>query len=240
MWRISAMAWNSFARRDFLGAAAGAGGLLLFSGCKSASPQKMEGSSSGGSGVSPTEDLMQEHGLLNRQLLIYEECIHRLRSGGDFDPKPLADSVALVEWFVHGYHEKLEEDFIFPRFRAAGRQGDLVGVLLAQHEAGRCVTNEILELLAPPPEQSQEWRKELSDKLRLFVRMYRPHEAREDTVLYPLFRGMMTPGQMGAMADEFESLGRQRFGQDGFPGLVERTATIEMQLGIYDLRQFYP
>ena len=31
---------------------------------------------------------------------------------------------------------KSEEDYVFPRFRAAGQMTDLVGTLLRQHEAG--------------------------------------------------------------------------------------------------------
>ncbi len=37
--------------------------------------------------VSPTEDLMREHGLLNRVLLIYDEIARRIDARKDYDPK---------------------------------------------------------------------------------------------------------------------------------------------------------
>ena len=47
------------------------GGINLLSSCKS--KEKSEGE---GQEVSPPEDLMQEHGLLNRILLIYDQLLH--------------------------------------------------------------------------------------------------------------------------------------------------------------------
>jgi hypothetical protein len=35
--------------------------------------------------VSPAEDLMREHGVLNRVLLIYDEILRRLKGAQDFD-----------------------------------------------------------------------------------------------------------------------------------------------------------
>ena len=96
--------------------------------------------------VTPTEDLMREHGLLNRVLLIYEESARRLGAKGDFDPRVLSESAAIIKNFIENYHEKLEEDYLFPRFRKAGRLTDLVAVLLQQHEAGRRVTAQIQQL----------------------------------------------------------------------------------------------
>ena len=128
--------------------------------------------------VSPTEDLMREHGLLNRVLLVYEECARRLEAGED--PKVLPDAAKIIRDFIEGYHEQLEEQQLFPRFRKAGRLTDLVGTLETQHAAGRRIT---AELLAGTADRSRTPRL-----LRSFSRMYRPHEAREDTVLFPAFR----------------------------------------------------
>ena len=69
--------------------------------------------------------------------------------------------------------------------------------------------------------------------------MNSPHEAREDTVLFSAFRGIVS-------ANEFDSLGEvekkedELFGDDGFFKVVDRVAEIEKKLGIYDLAQFTP
>src|SRR5438477_5990839 len=91
--------------------------------------------------VSPPEDLMREHGVLKRILLIYGEAVRRIDGKEDLPPEPLADSAKIIREFVEDYHEKLEEDFLFPRFKKANKLVDLVDVLLQQHQAGRRLTD---------------------------------------------------------------------------------------------------
>ena len=107
--------------------------------------------------VSPTEDLMREHGLLNRVLLVYEESERRLNGKGDLEPKVLADAAGIIKNFIENNHEKLEEDYLF-RFEKAHKLTDLVGVLGHQHQAGRGVTTQIQQLATAnsPPAGSRE------------------------------------------------------------------------------------
>jgi len=80
----------------------------------------------------------------------------------------------------------------------------------------------------------------LKDALRQFTRMYRPHEAREDTVLFPSLRTVVSKHEFDALGEDFEKKEHQLFGEDGFERMVERVAGIERTLGIYDLAQFTP
>jgi len=190
--------------------------------------------------ISPAEDLMREHGVLNRILLIYEEHLRRLDAKQDFDPGILASSAGMVRHFVEDYHEKLEEDFLFPRFRKANKLVDLVDTLLAQHQAGRRLTAQIEQLAHASASKDESQRHELSEHLRAFVRMYRPHESREDTVLFPAFRGIVSKHEYDALGDDFEKKEDQLFGEEGFFKVVDQVAELEKKLGIYDLRQFTP
>ena len=96
--------------------------------------------------VNPVEDLMREHGVLRRVLLIYEEAISRIYGAKELPSGVIADSARIIRRFVEDYHEKLEEDEIFPRFEKAGKLNDLVNVLFVQHQAGRRLTDSILKL----------------------------------------------------------------------------------------------
>src|SRR5438874_663307 len=64
--------------------------------------------------VTPTEDLMREHGLLKRILLIYDEVRGRIDAKKDFAPETVTDSAKIIRSFIEQYHEKLEEDYLFP------------------------------------------------------------------------------------------------------------------------------
>jgi hemerythrin-like domain-containing protein len=190
--------------------------------------------------VGPVEDLMREHGILRRVLLIYEEGLRRLDAGKDLPPKVLADSARIIRRFVEDYHEKLEENELFPQFKKAGKLVDLAQVLYDQHRAGRGLTDAVLQSATPAGLADAGTRRNLGEALRRFIRMYRPHAAREDTVLFPAFRAMVSPKEYNALGEKFEDKEHDLFGQDGFGKIVNEVANLEKALGIYDLTQFTP
>ena len=183
---------------------------------------------------------MREHGVLNRILLIYDECLQRIQGHKDFDLAPLVGSAKIIRTFIEDYHEKLEEDQLFPRFEKAGKLVDLVKVLKEQHLAGRRLTDEITQLATPAVLKDPQGSKRLARSIAQFIRMYRPHEAREDTVLFPAIRGLMTAKEFDVMGDQFEEKEHQLFGEHGFEDIVAQVAEFEKSLGIYDLSQFTP
>ncbi len=192
--------------------------------------------------VSPAEDLMREHGVLKRILLIYGEGTRRLDAKEDLPPEAIADSAKLIREFVEDYHEKLEQDFLFPRFRKANKLVDLVDVLFAQHQAGRKLTDTTLQLANANANamKNADDRRKLSESLNLFIRMYNPHEAREDTILFPAFRALVSKNEYDSLGADFEKKENQLFGNEGFEMNVEKVTAIEKKLGIYELAQFTP
>jgi hemerythrin-like domain-containing protein len=184
--------------------------------------------------VSTNEDLMREHGVLNRVLLIYDEAIRRIQAKEKFDPAVITKSAGLIKSFIEDYHEKLEEDHIFPRFEQAGKLVELTVNLRAQHAMGRRVTERIVAAAKSGDTQT------LNASLAAFNRMYRPHEAREDTVLFPALHGLVSKHEYDAMGEEFERIERKTFSGDGFDMAVDQVAELEKQFGIYDISQFTP
>jgi hemerythrin-like domain-containing protein len=221
---------NEANRRQLLLGAAGAG-LLAFA-CSSKEVEE---------DVAPPEDLMREHGALNRILLVYEECTRRLESAAQPAPvEPLAKSADIVKRFIEDYHEKLEEDFLFPRFERANKLVDLVKTLRAQHAAGRTLTDTILQGATNDALAKDNGRRRVADALRSFIRMYRPHEAREDTILFPALRSVVSAKEFHELGDQFEDKEHELFGKEGFEGVVTQIEGIEKGLGLYELNQFTP
>jgi hemerythrin-like domain-containing protein len=189
--------------------------------------------------VSPAEDLMREHGVLKRVLLIYRDVINRIDAKRDFPADVVASSAKLIRSFVEDYHEKLEEDYLFPRFRKANKLVALVDVLKVQHEKGRILTERIIAATSQGKLDDRR-RADLRGDLHQFVRMYEPHEAREDTVLFPAFRKIVSKHEYDALGEEFEKKENQLFHGDGFEKNVDAVARLEKALGIEDLSQFTP
>jgi len=229
-------------KRNFLKAAsvaAVAAALIVPAGFVSARAKDKEGRSEKQPEVTPPEDLMREHGVLDRVLLVYEAGLKKFDAKEDFDPAVLVNAAQIVRDFIENYHEQSEEQAVFPRFKKAGKLVPLVDTLLAQHKAGRKVTETILQA-APGSRQDGDDRRRLVPAIQSFIAMYRPHAAREDTELFPLLRGLVSPHEYDAMAEDFERKEHQLFGADGFEMMVQRVAGLEQSIGINDLAQFTP
>jgi hemerythrin-like domain-containing protein len=191
--------------------------------------------------VAPAEDLMREHGVLNRILLIYEHYVRQFRAPkADVDPEVLNTAAGIIQHFIEDYHEKLEEDHLFPRFEKAGKLVELVRTLRAQHKAGCGVTEKILALCKSGGLKTAEDRTAAGHALAQFVRMYRPHEAREDTVLFPELHSIISAHEYAALGEQFENKEHELFGKEGFEGVVVQVGELEKKLGIYELSQFTP
>ncbi len=220
----------SLTRREFTGSAS----LVLVSNGASADEKRPRSAP-----ISPTEDLMREHGVLNRVLLVYEAAIEKLSKSQDFDPSVLAQAADIVRSFIEGYHERNEEQQLFPRFRRAGVFTDLVDVLYQQHQAGRRLTDTILDLISSNFQRGED-RQILIANLHSFIAMYRPHEAREDTELFPKLHQIVSPNEFDALGEDFEREERRRFGEDGFASVVARLDSIETAFDIHDLGKSTP
>ena len=223
-------------RREFLGSAVPAAGLILFPGAETVAAQAK--SEHEEENVSTNEDLMREHGILKRVLIAYDEIIRRIRAKEDFPPQTVTEGATIIRKFIEDYHEKLEEDHLFPRFRKAEKQVELVTVLYAQHQAGRRVTDRIMAKANTL--KTEDDRSQLAQDLEAFNRMYAPHEAREDTVLFPALHKIVSLHEYEALGEQFEKIERQTFGGDGFDIYVDKVAALEKRLGIYDLSKFTP
>jgi len=211
---------------------AGAGAVLL------ASPTARAKTERGG-GVPPTEDLMREHGVLRRILLVYEEAIRRLPSGDAAVLDVIAGAANIVHRFVEGYHEKLEEEFVFPRLERAGKLLELTQVLRIQHAAGRRVTDAIRESTKQRSASAAQ-RQALTGNLEAFIRMYAPHAAWEDTELFPVFRQLYSEPELDRLGDRFEDQEHKLLGGGGFEGSLKDVGDLEKALGIHDLSKFTP
>jgi hemerythrin-like domain-containing protein len=115
-----------------------------------------------------------------------------------------------------------------------------VDVLLEQHQGGRKLTDITMRFATNQALKNSGDRRQLADSLRGFIRMYNPHEAREDTILFPAFRKVVSRNEYDSLGEDFEKKEHELFGEDGFEKMIDKVGGIEKKLGIYDLAQFTP
>ena len=214
--------------------AAGASAGWALAGSSSAAPVPAS------PGIPPDDDLMREHGVLKRVLLCYREMTSRIQAGHQVAAADLHDAALIIHDYIEGFHEGLEEGFVFPRLRKLPAVAPTVTTLLVQHARGRVLTQFLLAQAATAGLADDGTRTRVAAAMAAFVRMYEPHEAREDTVVFPAFRQVVPAAEFADLGQHFADLERQQFGHDEFGPMVAQVAGIEQNLGIYDLGQFTP
>jgi len=235
-------------RRELLAAlsAAGAGALLI--GCRRPS-QNQAGSvansepheAAGPAEVTPNEDLMREHGVMRRALIVYRETAARLKQDPASVPAEALEKTALLFRVLgEDYHEKkLEEAYIFPviqKFRGAA--AGYVDGLLAQHVRGREITDYILSVSKGDRIPSNAVGP-LVSAMESFARMYEYHAAIEDTVVFPTWKASLGEAELDELGAKFEDIEAEHFGgEGGFESAVSRMQEIETSLGITNLEAF--
>src|SRR5512138_2862148 len=176
---------SKHSRREFLYTSAVVGAGLIASSCASgnqspAGPQtKNEPAAKAGDHdkekeVTATEDLMREHGVLRRALLVYQETAAKLRSNpATIAPDALQKTAKLFRAFGEDYHEKqLEEPYIFPAVkRAGGAAAGYTDILLVQHQRGREITDYITAV-TQGAKLGAATAEQLAKALDAFVLMY--------------------------------------------------------------------
>ena len=230
-------------RRSFMActAAAASAGLFL-SGCGTNRPQfaadqgsgrKPEGDKGRAKEVIAGEDLMREHGVLRRALLVFDAAATRLRhEPASMPPAALQGNTLLFRSFGEDYHEKkLEEAFIFPVLKGKGGPAAAYpDILITQHNRGREITDFLLAITRGGKIRANA--ETLATAMEGLVRMYRYHAAREDTIVFPAWKEAISDSQYDELSDKFEEIEHQEFGKDGFEDAVKKIGEIELSFGL--------
>jgi hemerythrin-like domain-containing protein len=190
--------------------------------------------------VSAVEDLMREHGVLRRTLIVYTETAGILRAHPEtVNGKALADAARLFRSFGENYHERLlEEQHIFPEVSSAGGPAaGLVDVLKRQHQRGREITDYI-ERVSNNGRIGTGDVDPLARVLDSMVRMYNAHATWEDTVVFQAWKKNQSKTRLHDLAEQFDEIEHQQFGKDGFDDALDRIEKVEQTLGLVDLDRY--
>lgn len=189
--------------------------------------------------VPPTEEVMREHGIVHRLLMVYNELARRLNREEDV-PSLVLNANRLVDGFVENFHEELEEGLIFNEFRRAGSHTDLVKELSKQHRLGRRIAQKAYFLAGKADPMADSTRRQLIRACRIYARMYRAHAAYEDSVLLPALRDIVSEDKFREIGEQYKEQEMERLGSSGLAGTLEELAEIEKTLGIGGLEAFTP
>ncbi len=187
---------------------------------------------------SPVEDLMKEHGAVERILLIYQRMIEMAITGQEIDVSVIRRASKMVDEYVASHHERDEENYVFPKFREANYIVDLVDTLERQHDVARELNAQVMELSSKGAEISQDEAVRLLDLCGMFINMYLPHISRENTILFPVFFDIVSADYVNDIKEKMEGEEEKVLGETGFRGLMGRISELEKEIGIHELSRY--
>lgn len=183
--------------------------------------------------ISLGEDLMREHGLMNRMILLYKESANCL--GQNPEAKDILQKTAkIMKEFIHDFHEENEEHDVYPLLTENAKLRTLTETMEKQHEIGRQITEYILNATKAGDPHSIA----ISAMTAEFERMYLPHASLEDTVLWPALQEMKGDAFYMKLGASLEKKEEERFGEEYFEKLETKIEKFEKKLGIGDLAKF--
>jgi len=157
-------------------------------------------------GYDPIAVLMEEHQVFLRRLAEVRDGLRRLSPaarGRIGVPASMATFADFLAKDVDGFHGRKEEEGLFPVLvRHVGSEGGPVGVMLEEHEVLRhhqkTIATNVPRLEADPDAESA-WAAvtvatDAVDQLLVF------HIEKEDHVLFPMAREVLTPTEMSEVA----------------------------------------
>jgi hemerythrin-like domain-containing protein len=166
----------------------------------------------------PTDDLVNEHRVIERVLDILTIASNRFEKGQDVDPELFVGVVDFLKIFADKCHHTKEEKLLFVKLIEKGVSGEVgpIAVLMREHQDGRAHVRSLDKL--SKEKMSKTTREGLVKSSRAYVDLLSKHIQKEDKVLYPLANQVLDEEDQKELEKGFERVEEEVMG----PGVHER------------------
>jgi hemerythrin-like domain-containing protein len=163
----------------------------------------------------PTQVLMNEHKAVLLALGILEKIEGALAAKNDAAAEHLAQLLDFLKVFVDLCHHGKEETYLFPELERRGvpREGGPIGVMLAEHEAGRVHVRGMSDALGRLQQGDGDAAKAICSISEAFRELLDGHILKENNVLFPMADRLIPADVADTMIGQFESIERERVGE---------------------------
>jgi hemerythrin-like domain-containing protein len=165
--------------------------------------------------VKPTEDLIAEHEAVLDALRLLEKVEGALATGKTEAAEHLEQLLDFFKGFVDRCHHGKEEEVLFPELEKRGfpRESGPVGVMLAEHDAGRQCIRGMSEGLARLRAGERDALSTIRQNAGGYRELLRSHIAKENNVLFPLADRLLPEDVSAQVLERFEEIERERVGE---------------------------
>ena len=165
--------------------------------------------------MKPTQVLIGEHKAVAQALRLLEKIEEALVAKSDEAPDHLSQLLDFIQGFVDLCHHGKEELVLFPELERRGvkRDGGPIGVLLAEHDAGRRDVRAMSDGLSRLRRGEPEAGAAIRTAAEAYRELMRAHTRKENEVLFPMADQLIPEDVAEIMIGQFEAIERDRVGE---------------------------
>ncbi|MBI5533085.1 MAG: hemerythrin domain-containing protein [Deltaproteobacteria bacterium] len=149
------------------------------------------------------DTLMDEHRLIEQVLGALDAFTKHLEQGAD--PFPLREFAEFFRGYADKVHHGKEEDILFASLVARGYSTEAgpVAVMLYDHAQGRALVSALAAAGDAGDCLDAQGREQTVRAARRYASLLRHHIYKEDTILFPMARGGLSPSDLRRLDREF-------------------------------------
>jgi hemerythrin-like domain-containing protein len=162
-----------------------------------------------------TDILMEEHTIIKRVLTALDTAAQRLERGQVVRAGFFIDATDFIKGFADSCHHMKEEGVLFKAMVASGMpaQGGPISMMLAEHEQGRAYTRAMREAAQKLQSGDESARDQVIRSARGYVALLRQHISKEDNILFPMAKQVISQAEQGNVAEDFERVEHEEIGE---------------------------
>jgi len=155
-----------------------------------------------------TDILEQEHRTIEKIVRVTGVLADELAENRDIDDDILRDLCQFLRVYGHQCHHGKEESYLFPMLERHGvpEEGCPLGALRHEHERSRVLTQELVKASAEYAANRHDGSSALSEVLRNIAQFYPAHIWKEEYLLFPMARKVLSEEDDQRLLKEFKSV----------------------------------
>ncbi|MDD5759702.1 MAG: PAS domain-containing protein [Desulfobulbaceae bacterium] len=173
--------------------------------------------------------LVAEHELIERCMAVLKNCLEAIELSAEVNTTQLGRAIDFLLQFGDKIHNAKEEKCLFPRMGKKGVpvEGGPLGVMLMEHEAERNLLTKMQALLPGFADLSFTDRLHFKEEGMEYLKIRADHIWKENDVLYPMGRRVLTEGDNQELLTEFSQINREAYGDQAFAQFQAMTTEVE-------------
>jgi len=186
------------------------------------------------SSSSVTENLKEEHRVIERMLKILNVACERLERGEEVSPEVFKKTIDFIKTFADRCHHGKEEDTLFPTIEQHGfpRQGGPTGMMLMEHDQGRGFVRAFAEAVEKYERGDKNAKQAIIENARGYTMLLSQHIPKEDEILYPLADKVLRADEQKELLEKFKKIEVERIGEGKHHEYLHLVMELEKELNI--------